>query len=259
MKTQILNRNQIKYIVILAMLIDHIAWAWVPTTSPLGQAMHLVGRLTGPTMAYFVAEGYVHTRNVKKYALRLALFALVSWPAFCLYEYGVLPFRVLAGHMTGSGVWCFYLAARDVTLVVYPFFGVIYTLFLSLLAVWLWDSDKCPLPVKLLGVAALLVLSNYGDWPYFDLLWALCFFIYRDRPRQKWTRFCIIALFVYLSFTDWSAPVTGLFQLGVYLVPVLLIFFYNGESGSKKPIHKWFFYIFYPAHLLILAWLRFGL
>lgn len=52
-----LNRNQIKYIVILAMLIDHIAWAFVPLASWQGQIMHMIGRLTGPTMAYFIAEG----------------------------------------------------------------------------------------------------------------------------------------------------------------------------------------------------------
>ena len=47
-----LNRNQLKYLVIAAMLIDHIAWAFVPTASLLGQVMHIIGRLTGPTMAY---------------------------------------------------------------------------------------------------------------------------------------------------------------------------------------------------------------
>ena len=53
-----LNRNQIKYIVIIAMLIDHIAWGFVDAKIPLlGGAMHFIGRLTGPTMAYFVGEG----------------------------------------------------------------------------------------------------------------------------------------------------------------------------------------------------------
>ena len=61
-----LNRNQIKYIVILAMLIDHIAWAFVPLASWQGQIMHMIGRLTGPTMAYFIAEGYVHTRSMPR-------------------------------------------------------------------------------------------------------------------------------------------------------------------------------------------------
>ena len=56
-----LNRNQLKYLVIAAMLIDHIAWAFVPTASLLGQVMHVIGRLTGPTMAYMLAEGYHYT------------------------------------------------------------------------------------------------------------------------------------------------------------------------------------------------------
>ena len=81
MKFLSLNRNQLKYLVALAMLIDHAAWAFVPTASPAGQLMHLFGRLTGPTMAFFLAEGYLHTRDVKQYALRLGLFALLSWPA----------------------------------------------------------------------------------------------------------------------------------------------------------------------------------
>ncbi len=252
-----LNRNQIKYIVIVAMLIDHIAWAWVPTASALGQAMHFVGRLTGATMAYFVAEGYVHTRDVKKYALRLAAFALISWPAFCLFEFGVPPIRLMNGRMAGAGVWCFYLAARDMTLVIYPVFGVIYTLLLSLLAVWLWDS-RLPLPPRLAGIAALIYLSRFGDWQYFDVVWALIFFIFRDRPKLKWALFCVSAAFVYLFFVSWNSFLwSGFFQLGVYLVPPLLAL-YNGQSGSRKPVHKWFFYVFYPAHLLLLAWLRFG-
>ena len=36
----------------------------------------------------------------------------------------------------------------------------------------------------------------------------------------------------------------------------IYLFGYNGESGSRHPFHKWFFYGFYPAHLLILGLLR---
>ena len=122
-----MNRNQLKYLVILAMLIDHIAWAFVLTASPAGQLMHLVGRLTAPTMAYFIAEGYRHTQNVKKYVLRLALFALLSWAPFVYFEFGYFPI-----HIGKDGFF------------IQPATGVIYTLLLGLLAICLWDRTKGP-------------------------------------------------------------------------------------------------------------------
>lgn len=223
-----LNRNQLKYLVIVAMLIDHIAWAFVPTASLLGQVMHFIGRLTGPTMAYFVAEGYHYTRNVKKYALRLGIFALISWIPFSYFEYGKIGLQ----------------------------FGVIYTLFLSLLGIWLWDKGNCAKPVKILGIIGLCILSLFGDWAIFDVLYALFLFVYRNHPKDKWTAFCIITLFccadIFFANPWWGA----LFQFGIFMVPLLIQFCYNGESGSKKPVHKWFFYVFYPAHLLVLGILR---
>ncbi|MGE5578647.1 MAG: TraX family protein [Bacillota bacterium] len=60
------------------MVVDHVAAAFVPTSSALGQVMHAIGRLTAPIMMYFVAEGYHHTKDVRKYALRLGVFALIS-------------------------------------------------------------------------------------------------------------------------------------------------------------------------------------
>lgn len=223
-----LNRNQLKYLVIVAMLIDHIAWAFVPTASLLGQVMHFIGRLTGPTMAYMLAEGYCYTRNVKKYALRLGIFALLSWIPFSYFEYGEIGLS----------------------------FGVIYTLLLSLLGIWLWDKGNCAKPVKVLGIIGLCILSLFGDWPIFDVLYALFLFTYRNNPQKKWTAFCIITLFccadVFVAQPWWAS----LFQFGIFMVPLLIQFCYNGESGSKKPFHKWFFYVFYPAHLLMLGLLK---
>ena len=91
-----MNRNRLKYLAVLAMLLDHIAWAFVPTASVLGQLMHTVGRLTAPIMLYFLAEGYVHTRSLPRYAGRLALFTLISWSpaAFSTGEPGRRPISV---------------------------------------------------------------------------------------------------------------------------------------------------------------------
>lgn len=223
-----LNRNQLKYLVIAAMLIDHIAWAFVPTASLLGQVMHVIGRLTGPTMAYMLAEGYRYTRNVKKYAMRLGIFAVISWLPFSYFESGGIR----------------------------PAFGVIYTLFLSLLAIWFWDKAKCSLSVKWLDIFGLCLLSVFGDWAIFDVLYALTFFRYRESPREKWLSFGGITLVCCMSVLTSEPMWSGLFQLGIFLVIPLIQYCYNGESGSKKPFHKWFFYVFYPLHLLVLGILR---
>ena len=236
MKRPSLNRQQLKYLAILAMTVDHIAWAFVPTASVLGQVMHFFGRLTAPTMAYFIVEGYLHTRNIRRYALRLALFALVSWPAFTLFDYLVLP----VVHINGQ--W-----------LLIPEFGVIYTLLLALLAVWLWDTKKCPLPVRILGILGLLALAVYGDWSYWMVLFALCFFIGRNHPRGMWAAYCVIALACVAEMMLIDSPARELFQLGVLLAPPVIGLCYNGETGSRKPLHKWFFYLYYPAHMIVLA------
>lgn len=234
-----LNRNQIKYILIIAMLIDHIAWAFVPMESVLGEGMHFIGRLTGPAMAVLLAEGYQYTKNKKKYALRLFVFALISWMPFCLFEFGKWP---------------------DVSL------GVIFTLFLAFMVLWMWEQLNIPLALKVVLVIVACIVSIFGDWPIVGILWALYAYIYRDNPKAKWISFCVITV-LFLGFimfgSAFSSDATVLtelkhyiFMFGIFMVPILLVFFYNGKKGSSHPIHKWFFYIFYPAHLLVLYFIK---
>lgn len=257
-----LNRNQLKYLVIIAMLIDHLAWAFVPTDTVLAQIMHFVGRLTGPTMAFFVVEGYIHTRNIKKYAQRLALFALVSWPAFVYFEFGIPAVFVSQGsERVLNGLISFYFAPFDCMLNIVPQFGVIYTLFLSLIALWVYDKAPWQGWCKGVVITLLCLLSIYGDWPIFDIMFVLCLFKFRDEPKKKWGAFCLaggVMLFVFMGGLSgefvWKENIC---QLGIFIVPILLQFGYNGESGSKKPFHKWFFYIFYPLHLLILGIIKY--
>lgn len=226
---KVINRNALKYIAIVAMLIDHIAWAFVPTESVLGQVMHFFGRLTGPTMAYMLYEGYIHTKNIKKYAIRLGIFAILSWIPFSLFELGFWPA---------------------------PAFGVIWTLFLALLILCMWDRTKLPKAVKVILVVIACILSILGDWPIFDILWPLFLFIYRDNYRKQWRSFYIIIIAEVVCIMSPSVisghPFRSIFQLGAFMVPPILMYLYNGEPGSRNAFHKWFFYVFYPLHLLII-------
>lgn len=235
-----LNRNQIKYIVIIAMLIDHIAWGFVDAINPLlGGAMHFIGRLTGPTMAYFVGEGYRYTRNVGKYQQRLAAFALISWLPFVWFEYGRLPFYFEHGRLM-------FIPAQS----------VIFTLFLGLTAIRIWESEKFGKPLKIIFIILLCLLACIGDWAFMDVLGCLFVHIYRDKPKAKWVAFTLTFLLPNVLITILSGLENMWFQFGVILVPLMLYFLYNGQSGSRAKIHKWFFYLFYPAHLLVLGLLR---
>ena len=235
-----LNRNQIKYIVIIAMFIDHIAWGFVDARNPLlGGVMHFIGRLTGPTMAYFVGEGYRYTGNVVKYQQRLAFFALISWFPFVWFEYGRLPFYFEQGK-----------------LMFLPSQSVIFTLFLGLTAIRLWEKEKKSKPFKIIGIILLCLLACIGDWAFMNVLGCLFVHVYRDRPRAKWTAFTLTFLLPNVFITILAGFEHMWFQFGVLLVPLMLYFLYNGQGGSKAKIHKWFFYLFYPIHLLVLGLFR---
>lgn len=220
-----MNRNQIKYFAVIAMLIDHVATAFIAQESLLGMIMHFIGRFTAPTMAYFIIEGYHYTRNIKKYALRLSAFAVISWLPFSLFETGTISLT----------------------------FGVIYTLFLGLLAVYLLDYKNCPGIIKVFGIVSICFISFFGDWYLFVPLWCIIFHIFRDKTVHKWIAYSLVGtVYCKLIFESSTSIISGLWCLGIYIVPFVIQFIYNGKSGSKRSFHKWFFYIFYPLHLIII-------
>lgn len=240
-----LSANTLKLIAIIAMLIDHIGWAFVPTTSLLGQVMHAIGRLTAPIMCYFIAEGYYHTRDVKKYAIRLGMFALISHAPFIFFESGKLPIYFENG-----------LQIKMQT-------SVMYTLFLGLLALIVWNDTKLKEHVKVLIIAFICLLALPGDWVFFTVLWILVFGVYHGDLRKQIIGFSIIALLLaimsmYTGITGNSVWWRQVFQLGVYLaIPLLMRF--NGKLGYNKNNKwvKWSFYIFYPLHMLIIGLIKY--
>lgn len=67
---QKLDANTVKLIAILAMTVDHMAWAVFPgyPRALLPLLMHIFGRITCPIMCYFIAEGYHYTKNINTQA-----------------------------------------------------------------------------------------------------------------------------------------------------------------------------------------------
>ena len=240
-KGAFISANAIKYFAVFAMLIDHIAWCFVDTNSILGIIMHLIGRMTAPIMTYFIVEGYHYTRNVNKYLARLAIFAAVSWIPFLFMEYGTfLPFTFVDGNLYFN-----------------PAQGVIYTFFLTLLALKTVHSQSLPKPAKVVLVIGLCMLSSIGDWFFFPIVWALLLDKYRGNFKKQAAAFAISSVVLMTLMIVFLTDGFGnnWFQYGV-LLALIPLYFYNGEKGRGGRFNKWFFYIFYPAHLLILGILK---
>ena len=224
-----LSSYQLKIIAIIAMTIDHIAWLFVKTASPAGFIMHFIGRLTAPVFCLLVSEGYAHTRDIRKYTVRMALFAALSIPAFSYY-------------MSGS---------------IFPpeGLGMIYTLALGLIAIAVLDSDDLAPAAKMLMVAAILALSFFGDWPVIGTALVILFYRFRD-DRAALLRYysLVIAVFILTGTIgsgrfDW----TFLTHIGMFqFIPLYLA--YSGELGGNKHL-KYFFYIYYPVHLALIRFI----
>ena len=86
----IFNSNYLKLIAIIAMTIDHATDLLFPgfPSQPAPLVLHFVGRLTAPIMWFFVCEGFHYTKDVKKYMMRLGVFAIISHFAYC-FGFGI--------------------------------------------------------------------------------------------------------------------------------------------------------------------------
>lgn len=251
-----LNQTAIKYIAIIVMTLDHIAH-YLGEASPLYLPFRFISRLTGPIMAYGIAEGYSHTRNVKKYVLRLFICALISVIPYSLDEGNdAILFKIVDGYAT-SQIFL-YMASIDKTLIVYGT-NVIFSLLLGLLMIILWDKAKLPKWIKVLITLVACWLALFTDWKYINVLYCLVFYFFRNNKTAKWLSYTAVSMLyifnVYFTTNPFNPQPNikfNLYRMGTLLVIPFIEFLYNGEPGKKSTINKWLFYIYYPLHFLIL-------
>ncbi len=231
MKQKGLTASDLKYIAILAMFIDHVAWLAVPTESVLGQVMHAIGRTTAPVMCFFLTEGFHYTRNFRKYVLRMGVFAVISHFAYCFYK-------------TGQ----FFAPCKE---------SVITTFLLCLLCLWVYHHQKIPNVWKFVAILGLTILSQSCDWGSKAVLFTFAFALARGNRKHQLAAFAAVA-FLTLILPLWDVLLASpdlfvhhLYKFGIFL-PIPLLLCYNGQRGGSNAT-KWLFYIFYPAHLLVLG------
>lgn len=223
-----ISGSTLKLIAIITMLIDHSGATVIrtiqhlpaisedPALKELWQSIYShsrsIGRIAFPIFCFLLVEGYLHTRNVRKYAQRLFLFALIS----------EIPFDIaLKGNL--------YFPGKQ---------NVYFTLFIGLLVMigidYITQHGMRNLFLAALPIAAGMYLALWIDTDYNYkgvFLIAILFLMRYTRLYQ-----CIGGA----AATAWEIPAPLAF------IPVYL---YNGKRGLSL---KYVFYWFYPVHLLIL-------
>lgn len=241
-KSKILNSNQLKLIAIIAMTVDHIAWAMFDgyPRALLPLVMHIIGRLTCPIMCYFIAEGYHYTRNINKYTFRLFAFAFVSHFAYIFASNDFVDFKSFIPFYYGN-----FLNQTS----------VMWSLAWGLVMLRIADSKRIKSIYKVLLVILICIITLPSDWSCIAALCIMAIGTNRGdfRKQMSWMIF-YVALYslVYFFAID---KAYGILQMGVVLsIPVIAM--YNGKRGKNPKINKfmkWFFYIFYPLHLFVIG------
>lgn len=236
-----LDGSALKLIAVFSMLIDHSAVALIETgvlhsldetvlfsllNTEFGRRWYtidlvfrMIGRIAFPLFCFLLTEGFLHTHDRKKYGAGLLLFALLS----------EVPFDLLVtGRLYDPG-----------------YQNVYWTLAAGLAVLWGMDRTQGSLSLQLLILAlgagaAELLRTDYGG---IGVLLIALFYLLRKKPF--WQTLCCGAL---TAWESWSVLGTA----ALSLIPIRL---YSGKRGKLRL--KYFFYWFYPIHILLLVGLRF--
>ena len=215
------------------MLCDHL-WA---TLVPGNDWLTCIGRLAFPIFAFMLVEGYFHTKNLRKYALRLFLFALLS----------EIPFNLMMG---GS---LFYPIHQN----------VLWTFLISLgLVHWNGKMQGRKLWLRILVGCATVVIGYVAglltmvDYHHAGILTVLVFYFFRQR---KWWCYLGQALCLWYIHAEmlggfgWEIGAFFLPRQSLALLALIPIWLYRGKQGHHSRTFQYICYGFYPLHLLILG------
>lgn len=225
-----ITSNQLKVIAILAMVIDHCTIVFLSHDAPVFWLLRMIGRMTAPIMCYFIAEGFYHTSNLKKYIGRLLLMALVSH----------IPHNLCLGY----DLWSFWYAT-----------DVMFALLFGLVALTVWKQEKLPVIWRCLVVATCCLLAYSSDWNYIAVLWILGFGVFHGNAKKQMLAFVAVAGIYMLQPFIYGSSLPYISRFGIFLVVPLLLL-YRGNRGRKSALIKWGFYWFYPVHFVVIYFIH---
>ena len=236
-----LNGTQIKYLMAALMVLDHLPH--IPgLVSPWWEAiLHAITRCVGVWFAYTAVEGFLYTSNLKKYLTRLwgwALFMgvgnlLLNW----LFEYRSIEIHNNIFLTLAVGVSILALLEK---------------------VQGKWKYTAWLGAAVLFGAGSLMTEGGIVLIPFM-----LVSYYFRNRLFWRNLAYVILSLaFLAMNFQyleTWDLTVRELLYNGDFLFITVLpfLYLYNGERGPKTSFNKYFFYIFYPAHLWLITFIAY--
>ncbi len=239
----------LKIIAYIAMVLGHSAFindAFIP--------LYFFGRIAFPIFAFLLVEGYVHTKNYKKYLTRLIVFAIISQiPAY--------RFIIGSYNIFENGFPILYL-------------NIFFTLAFGLISLKLYDIVKNKFKkgnknvvtfISLIIPFILAIIAEYLNFDYGFVGIALIMLFYLCRGHKILTSLFYSLLMISfmgqrLIYVD--SPLTVdyvryiLMQLLFLEISLIFITLYNGKRGKDNRNMRLGFYLFYPIHFFILLILQ---
>lgn len=220
-----LDTNLLKLIAIVAMVVDHVGGEFFPQYT----FCRWIGRMAFPIFCYCLTVGLLYTHDIKKYLMRLGVFALISQ-----------PFWILAFH------------SNDILGNLFNM-NIFFTLFISLLTVWGFKEKKW-----LLFGACLVIIGFFNfDYSFTGVILMLIFYLCRNKPWLGALLYIVYYLpAIGVGFPNPLGFQIGGVQVGFEIFSLLALPLIYLHTHSHLKISKWFFYGFYPAHLLVIYLLQ---
>jgi len=209
------KRNDfLKAIAALAMIIDHAALLPVFSDTNAYIIMRIIGRIAFPIFAYYIAIGFKNTNNLKKYVTRLAICAVISQLPYYLYFKNPMNLNVIFTFLIAIAVLYFIKNEWHYTAIVVAF-----------------------VPMCL----EILLKSNIFDYSTYGIIIVAIFYLFTKKPVTA--SFAFLAITLLFSIYA-SSPVQ---MLAVLSLPIIFM-----KMPIKVKMPKYFFYYFYPIHLMVL-------
>lgn len=214
----------LKIIAVISMLFDHTGYIIFHEFS----FMNYLGRLAFPIFAFQLTEGYLHTKNLKKYLLRLFLFALISQIPYMLF---------LSTFSDGFSL------------------NIFFTLLLGILAITCYEKIKSKY-LGILGVILCAVIAQISncDYGWFGIAIIFIFYLLKNRKIAMNLAFIFLTAINYIYQYIITSYVSYLLIIPFFCLALIPINLYNGKKGKDM---KYLLYIFYPLHLILLYLLHF--